>query len=43
MGLNKILIIAGIVCLGLAAFGANVPRVNLTPLGLFFIALTLVI
>ena len=38
-----ILLIAGLVCFLLAAFGATVPRINLTALGLAFWILTFII
>ena len=38
-----VLVIAGLVCLLLAAFGVNTGRVSVFPLGAFFIALAWVL
>lgn len=40
--IHTILLVAFIVCEGLAAIGAAVPRVNLVALGLFFFGLSLI-
>jgi hypothetical protein len=37
---HLILVILALVCFGLAALGASVPRIGLVPLGLFFATLS---